>query len=235
MWEQAHVGFGGTGKKRKGPCTKQCAWRKHGSSDTRLAGACPPKLRNTVKYRVEEMRPKWPFWKHRAPKMRLVEAQCAHRKHCYPEIPLGGHPTSRVSQWWQKNRRAPTKLKMQDHVRAFPPGLSWSFHRIFQKFTLQHKGVGDAKGDRSSQKKTTWLLPKNDKTQPQNEIKVGWLQEGFTVEPPWHDSDAILRWNDSDLGPKSELSELQPESQSYSRMDPQNLNQIAPNRCLNRI
>ena len=98
MWERAHVGFGSTGRKRKGPCTKQCAWRKHGSSNTRLAEACPPKLRNTVKYRVEEMRPKWPFWKHRAPKVRLVEARCAHRKHCYPEIPLGSHPTSRVSQ-----------------------------------------------------------------------------------------------------------------------------------------
>ena len=99
MWERAHAGFGGTGRKRKGPCTKQYAWRKHGLWDTRLAEACPPKLRNTVKYRVEEMRPKWPFWKQRAPKMRLVEAQCAHRKHCYPEIPLGGHPTSRVSQF----------------------------------------------------------------------------------------------------------------------------------------
>ena len=62
MWERAHVGFGGTGRKRKGPCTKQCVWRKHGSSDTRLAEVCPLKLRNTVKYRVEEMRPKWPFW-----------------------------------------------------------------------------------------------------------------------------------------------------------------------------
>ena len=92
MWEWAHVGFGGTGRKRKGPRAKQCAWRKHGSSDTRLAEACPPKLRNTVKYRVEEMRPKCPFWKHRAPKLRLVEAQCAHRKHCCPEIPLGSHP-----------------------------------------------------------------------------------------------------------------------------------------------
>ena len=97
MWERVQVGFGSTGKKRKGPCTKQCAWRKHGSSDTRLAEACPPKLRNTVKHRVEETRPKWPFWKHRAPKMRLVEAQCAHRKHCYPEIPLGSPPTSRAS------------------------------------------------------------------------------------------------------------------------------------------
>ena len=78
------MGFGGTGRKRKGLCTKQCAWRKHGSSDTRLAEACPPKLRNTVKYRIEEMRPKLSFWKHRAPKMRLVEAQCAHRN---PEGP----------------------------------------------------------------------------------------------------------------------------------------------------
>ena len=44
------------------------------------------------------MRPKWPFWKHRAPKIRLVEAQCAYRKHCYPETPLGSPPTSGVSQ-----------------------------------------------------------------------------------------------------------------------------------------
>ena len=41
---------------------------------------------------------KWPFWKHCAPKMRLVEAQCAHRKHCYTETPLGSHPRSQVSQ-----------------------------------------------------------------------------------------------------------------------------------------
>ena len=34
------------------------------------------------------MRPKWPFWKHRAPQMRLVEAQCAHGEQCYPETPL---------------------------------------------------------------------------------------------------------------------------------------------------
>ena len=33
--------------------------------------------------------------------MRLVEARCAHQKHCYPETPLGSHPTSRVSQWKQ--------------------------------------------------------------------------------------------------------------------------------------
>ena len=44
MWERPHAGFGGTRSKRKGPCTKQCAWRKHGSCDTRLAEACPPKL-----------------------------------------------------------------------------------------------------------------------------------------------------------------------------------------------
>ena len=34
---------------------------------------------------------------------------------------------------------------------------------------------------------------------------------------------------------QAQMSELQPKSQSYSRMDPQNLNRIAPNRCLNRI
>ena len=41
-WERAHVGFAGTGRKRKRPCMKQCAWRKHGLCDTRLAEACSP-------------------------------------------------------------------------------------------------------------------------------------------------------------------------------------------------
>ena len=36
MWER-HVGFGGTARMHKGPCTKQCAWRKRGSCDMRLA------------------------------------------------------------------------------------------------------------------------------------------------------------------------------------------------------
>ena len=44
MWERADVGFGGTGRKRKGPYMKQCAWREHGLCDTLLAEACPPKL-----------------------------------------------------------------------------------------------------------------------------------------------------------------------------------------------
>ena len=44
MWERAHVGFGSAGRKRKRPSTKHFVWRKHGSCDTRLAEACPPKL-----------------------------------------------------------------------------------------------------------------------------------------------------------------------------------------------
>ena len=32
------------------------------------------------------------------PKCDWVEAQCAHPKHCYPETPLGSHPSSRVPQ-----------------------------------------------------------------------------------------------------------------------------------------
>ena len=63
-------------------------------------------MRLAEEYSVEEMRPKWPFWKHHAPEMRLAEAQCAHRKHCYPETPLGSHPTSRVS-----HPKDPTILK----------------------------------------------------------------------------------------------------------------------------
>ena len=29
MWERAHVGFGGIGRMRQGPCMKQCARQKH--------------------------------------------------------------------------------------------------------------------------------------------------------------------------------------------------------------
>ena len=93
-WERAHVGFGGTGRKRQGSCMKQWAWRKHCLCDTRLAEVCPPKLSNTVTYRVEEMRPKVGILEAPCAQMRLVEAQCAHRKHCYPEPQLGSHPTS---------------------------------------------------------------------------------------------------------------------------------------------
>ena len=64
------------------------AWRKHAllSSETL----------SIIQSRRDA--PQVAFWKHRAPKMRLVEAQCAHRKHCKPETPLGSHPTCRVSQ-----------------------------------------------------------------------------------------------------------------------------------------
>ena len=44
MWERAHVGFGGTRRKRKGPCMKQCLWQKHSMCDACLAEACLPKL-----------------------------------------------------------------------------------------------------------------------------------------------------------------------------------------------
>ena len=61
------------------------AWRKHALLSSR----------NTVKYRVEEMRLKVPFRKHRAPKMRLVEAQGAITSskqmlpaHESPEFPI---------------------------------------------------------------------------------------------------------------------------------------------------
>ena len=90
MWEQAHVGFGGTGRKRKGPCVKQCAWQKHGLCEMRLLEACPPEISNFIEYNV----PKVAILKHCAPSIRLVEVQCAHRKRYYPETPLVGHPTS---------------------------------------------------------------------------------------------------------------------------------------------
>ena len=40
------------------------AWRTHALLSS-----------ETLKYRVEEMHPIWPFWKHRGPNMRLVEVQ----------------------------------------------------------------------------------------------------------------------------------------------------------------
>ena len=125
MWERVQVGFGSTGKKRKGTCTKQCAWRKHGSCDTLLAEACPPKLWNTVKYRVEKMRPKWRFWKHCAPKMRLVEAQRAYRKHCYPETPLGSPPTSGVSQPFRSLQILEQRQGHRGSCVDIPRGCRW--------------------------------------------------------------------------------------------------------------
>ena len=144
-----------------------CATRRH----TRLAEACRPELRNTIKHRVEDLvdvsdifyffcsgeeseapgrRGGGGYWKSQkggSPRRRgggprgwegicgefggggglniffqgrnshqeemraqnghfgstcaqnapLLEARCAHWKRCYPETPLGSHPTSRVS------------------------------------------------------------------------------------------------------------------------------------------
>ena len=58
------MGFGGTGRKCKGPCMKQCAWRKHGLCDMRLA---------------EEN------WKKKqsrrgAPKVAILQAPCAQNE-----------------------------------------------------------------------------------------------------------------------------------------------------------
>ena len=101
MWD-----LGVQGGNANAPARNNAPGGKHHSRDTREVEACPPTFWNTVKYRVEEMRPKWPFWKHRAPKMLLAEAQCAHRKHCYPETPLGSDPTSRphnLDSWTRLN------------------------------------------------------------------------------------------------------------------------------------
>ena len=92
MWERAHVGFGGTRSKRKGPCMKQCAWRKPGLCDMHLAEACPPKLRNNVKYRVEEM----------SPQVVILEAPCAQNAPGRstmrpPEALLPPNPTCQIS------------------------------------------------------------------------------------------------------------------------------------------
>ena len=61
-----------------------------------------------------------------------------------------------------------------------------------------------------------------------------WIQEGFTAEPPRHDSGADFQEIDSGDGPKARVtgqkSELQTKSQSYNRTDPQNPNRIAQKR-----
>ena len=73
---------------------------------------------------------KWPFWKHLALKMPLVEAQCAHWKHCYPETLLGSHPTARVSQ--SRQTRAMKKpRKGNEQKRHKQREVFWSNHSIF--------------------------------------------------------------------------------------------------------
>ena len=87
------MGFGAQGGSAKAfVWNNECVWWKHGLCDTCLVQGCIFKVRNAVKYRVEA----------------ISEALCARNapgrsamrppKHCYPEIPLGRHPTSRASQ-----------------------------------------------------------------------------------------------------------------------------------------
>ena len=79
MWERVQVEFGSTGKKRKGPCTKQCAWRKHGSCDT-PGGSMPSQ---TLKHCKIQSRKD-------APKMAILEAPCAQMRH---NVPTGSTAT----------------------------------------------------------------------------------------------------------------------------------------------
>ena len=60
-----------------------------------LSGSMPSWALKHCKFRVAEMHPNRPFWKHGAPNMRPVEVQCADRKHCYLETLVGRHLTSR--------------------------------------------------------------------------------------------------------------------------------------------
>ena len=103
------MGFGGTARKRKGPCTRQCAWRKHGSSDARLAEACPLKVRNTKIQRRRD-----------APKMAILEAPCAQnapgRSTMHPpEALLPRNPT------WE----SPHFSGLTIHRPALSGGMDW--------------------------------------------------------------------------------------------------------------
>ena len=62
--------LGGAVRNCKGFTTKQCAWLKHGSATCVWWKHTTFKLSNTVKRRVEELLPNWPFWKHDEPNLR---------------------------------------------------------------------------------------------------------------------------------------------------------------------
>ena len=62
MWERAHVGFGGTGRKRKGPCMKQ-AWLVRHAPGRSMPSQAPKHCK------IQSRRD--------APKVALLEASCA--------------------------------------------------------------------------------------------------------------------------------------------------------------
>ena len=102
MWERVQVGFGSTGKKRKasgkGPCTKQCVWRKHASQ--------------TLKHCKIQSRKD-------APKMAILEAPCAQNAPGRstmrpPEALLPRNPT-----WESPHFSGPTTQKVTNCHRIF--------------------------------------------------------------------------------------------------------------------
>ena len=98
MWERVQVGFGNTGKKRKGPCTKQCAWRKHASCDTPTRAWRKHMPAQTLKHSKIQSRKD-------APKMAILEAPCAQNAlgrstMRLPEALLPRNPTWESSHFW---------------------------------------------------------------------------------------------------------------------------------------
>ena len=65
MWGRAHVGFGGTGSKRKAPARNNASGGSTARATRALAEASPPKLLNTAQGRRD------------APKVAILEAPCA--------------------------------------------------------------------------------------------------------------------------------------------------------------
>ena len=61
-------------------------------------GSMPSQALKHCKIQSRRDAPKVAILEVRAPKMRLVEAQCARQKHCYLETPLGSDLISRVLQ-----------------------------------------------------------------------------------------------------------------------------------------
>ena len=124
------------------------------------------------------MRPKWPFWKHRAPKMRLAEAQCAHWKHCYPETPLGSHPTSRVSQC-RMSRICHIVVECLGFVTLLSEHLSQIFHCFIKLFCVPQVDKNQREKEEIKQDNAGHLREWEDVQKDRRNINEG----GASAEP----------------------------------------------------
>ena len=121
------------------------------------------------------------------------------------------------------------------HINKYFTGLSWDLGGdLFMCFSPQQ-------GITLPKHRNRFLPPTQSRRNPAKFMYVygRWTQKPFAAEPLRNDSGTTFRENDSGFGRKvrvaAEKSELQAESQRYSRADPQNPNRIAQKRWLNRV